>query len=75
MQTDHFAERFICESFSLQDLIRLINNHSARIEDILIDFRFLTIIYITYNTKSAVVGDKLMVSFSFKIKYVHVAAI
>ena len=57
-QSDHFAQRFICESFNFDDLIRLINNHSSRIDDILIDFRYLTIIYITY--KSSVVDDKLI---------------
>ena len=57
-QIDHFAQRFICDSFGLEDLIKLINSHSSRIDDILIDFRYLTIIYITY--KSSVVQDKLI---------------
>ncbi len=53
---DYFEQKFINETFCLLDLIKMIKN-SSKLDDLIIDFRYLTIIYITYN--SSVVDEKI----------------
>lgn len=50
LQTDFYEQKFIYESFNFDDLKRLVKT-SSKIDDILIDFRYLTVIYITFSTQ------------------------
>jgi len=55
---DYFEQKFINETFNLNDLIRMIKNSSNKLDELIIDFRYLTVIYITYN-KSSIVDEKI----------------
>lgn len=51
-EVDFFAQKFIYESFDYSDL-KILVKKSNKLDDLILDFRYITVIYITYDSTLA----------------------